>query len=293
MRFSSVMFKQLLAASAVFALAAPVAVQAQEVPSYASTQADDQQIRGRVVGFDGGYNLSVRDDNGYVDNVQLHDGTIINPTGITLAPGMVVSVVGYNAGQAFDANEIDTPYTFDDGVPYYAGQPWTYYGPSFDLGFFFGNIGWWHGGGGWGGYGRSYGYGRGYGYGYGYGHGAYGYGHGGFGNGYGHGYNTGVHVNNVTVNNGGYGNHFSGGGYHGGPNTGFANRGGYTGGNPGGGQPNTGFANRGGYSGGGARFGGAASGGHFGGGSSGAARFGGGGSSRGGGGGSRGGGGHR
>jgi hypothetical protein len=287
------MFKQLLAATAVLALAAPVAAQAQEVPSYASTQADDQQIRGRVVGFDGGYNLSVRDDNGYTDNIQLHDGTIINPTGITLAPGMVVSVIGYNSGPVFDANEIDTPYTFDDGVPYYGGQPWTYYGPSFDLGFFFGNVGWWHGGGGWGGYGRSYGYGRGGGY--GYGHGAYGYGHGGFGNGYGHGYNNGgVRVNNVTVNRGGYGaygggNRSSTPSYRGGSNTGFTNRGGYNGGGARFGGGNTGF---GGGASGGHFGGGASSGGHFGGGGGGGGHFGGGGGggSHGGGGG---GGGHR
>ncbi len=42
--------------------------------------------------------LQVRDEQGYVDNVQLHQGTIINPTGITLEPGMVVSILGYNSG---------------------------------------------------------------------------------------------------------------------------------------------------------------------------------------------------
>ena len=60
--------------------------------------ADDQQIRGRISSFDGGYNLTVADERGFTDNVQLHDGTIINPTGLTLAPGMVVSILGYNAG---------------------------------------------------------------------------------------------------------------------------------------------------------------------------------------------------
>jgi hypothetical protein len=58
---------------------------------------------------------------------------------------MVVSILGYNAGAAFSANEIDTPYTFRAGVPYYYGHPWDYYGPSISLGFFFGNRGWWHG----------------------------------------------------------------------------------------------------------------------------------------------------
>jgi hypothetical protein len=139
------MLKQILAAAAALALAAPVAAQAQTVPSYAYAQ-NDQQIQGRVASFDGAYGLTVTDNNGYVDNVALHDGTIINPTGLTLEPGMIVDIVGYNAGAEFDANEIDTPYTFDDAIPYYAGHPWNYYGPSFGLSFFFGNTGWWHAG---------------------------------------------------------------------------------------------------------------------------------------------------
>jgi len=142
------MTKQLLAAAAVLALLAPVAVQAQELPSYAQSQAGagggDQQVRGRIADFDGGYNLEVRDANGYVDSVRLHDGTIINPVGVTLAPGMVVSILGYNAGTYFAANEVDTPYTMDEGVPYFEGEPWTYYGPAIGLGFFFGYWGWWH-----------------------------------------------------------------------------------------------------------------------------------------------------
>ncbi len=130
------------------AAAAPLAAQAQDEPSYAQPQyaQADAQIRGRIASFDGGYNLTVRDERGYIDNVQLHDGTIINPTGLTLAPGMIVSILGYNAGPYFDANEVDTPYTYYGGSPYYGGHPWNYYGPSISLGFFFGNPGWWHGG---------------------------------------------------------------------------------------------------------------------------------------------------
>jgi hypothetical protein len=128
---------------AALALTAPLAAGAQTPPSYADN-GGDAQIRGRVVDFDGGYGLRVRDDRGYIDNVQLHPGTIINPTGLTLAPGMVVSVLGYNAGSSFAANEIDTPYTFYGSVPYYGGYPWSYYGAGVSLGFFFGNSGWWH-----------------------------------------------------------------------------------------------------------------------------------------------------
>lgn len=141
---------QLFAAFAALAFLTPLAAAAQEGPTYAQPQlaqvADDQQIQGRISSFDGGYSLTVADERGFVDNVQLHDGTIINPTGLTLAPGMVVSILGYNAGQYFAANEVDTPYTYAGaGVPYYAGHPWNYYGPTVSLGFFFGNTGWWHG----------------------------------------------------------------------------------------------------------------------------------------------------
>jgi hypothetical protein len=148
------MFIRLLAAlgAANIALILPLAASAQDAPSYAqpgsvpSYATQDQQVHGRVVGFDGGYNLQVRDDHGYLDNVRLHQGTVINPTGLTLAPGMVVSVNGYNQGSYFAANEIDTPYQLYGPVPYYGGHPWYYYGPTFSLGFFFGSAGWWHGG---------------------------------------------------------------------------------------------------------------------------------------------------
>jgi hypothetical protein len=145
------MIKQLAAALAAFTLtavgfSAPIAAQAQDVPSYAQpAPSGEGQIRGRITSFDGAFSVIVRDERGYNDNVQLHPGTIINPTGITLAPGMVVSILGYNAGSYFSANEVDTPYTYYSGIPYYSGHPWDYYGPSVSLAFFFGNPGWWHG----------------------------------------------------------------------------------------------------------------------------------------------------
>jgi hypothetical protein len=134
---------------AALILSVPLVASAQ-VPSYADPGdngggSGDAQIRGRILSFDGGYSVQVRDDKGYVDNVQLHPGTIINPTGITLAPGMVVSILGYNQGSSFAANEVDTPYTYYAGSPYYLGHPWNYYGPSVGLSFYFGNTGWWHG----------------------------------------------------------------------------------------------------------------------------------------------------
>jgi hypothetical protein len=148
------MLRPIAALVAALFISAPLAASAQidpGVPSYSEDQAaaygGDAQIHGRILSFDGAYSVQVRDEKGYVDNVQLHQGTIINPTGLTLQPGMVVSIMGYNAGPYFAANEIDTPYTYYAGFPYYAGHPWNYYGPTVSLGFFFGNAGWWHGGG--------------------------------------------------------------------------------------------------------------------------------------------------
>lgn len=143
------MVKHFLAALAALTLAVPIAAQAQDVPSYAEGQpsyaSGEENVHGRIVRFDGAYSLQVRDEQGYVDNVQLHQGTIINPTGITLQPGMVVSILGYNSGSFLAANEVDTPYNFYGGVPWYGGHPWNYWGPTVGLTFFFGNVGWWHG----------------------------------------------------------------------------------------------------------------------------------------------------
>jgi len=148
------MTRLITALVAALFLAAPLAASAQEVgqygppPSYTDAQppgGDEANIHGRILQFDGGYKLQVRDEKGYVDSVQLHQGTIINPTGLTLTPGMVVSIMGYNAGQVFAANEVDTPYVYYSGIPYYQGHPWNYYGPTVSLGFFFGSPGWWHG----------------------------------------------------------------------------------------------------------------------------------------------------
>jgi hypothetical protein len=111
---------------------------AQPVPNYASGTSDET-IRGTVAAINGPYNISVRDERGFVDNVNLHQGTIINPTGLSLAPGLSVTILGHNDGNAFSANEIDTPYQTMSAVPLYS--PYGYYpypyggfGPSYRIG---------------------------------------------------------------------------------------------------------------------------------------------------------------
>jgi hypothetical protein len=63
----------------------------------------DGQIGGVVDSFSP-FNLYL--DRG--THVELHQGTVINPTGITLQPGMRVQVYGFwNRDGSFAANEID------------------------------------------------------------------------------------------------------------------------------------------------------------------------------------------
>lgn len=109
-------------------------------PSYARPSTE-QTIRGRIRSIDGKYRIEIVDDRTrLIDEVELHQGTIINPTGITLEPGMHVRITGYNAGPVFEANEIDTPYHYAAvPVPVYYGPGWWYpgypygYGPAFSL----------------------------------------------------------------------------------------------------------------------------------------------------------------
>jgi hypothetical protein len=93
--------------------------QAQDVPSYARPEAPppvpsyarrQEVLRGRITAMNGKYGISVRDDRGFVDTVELHDGTVITPRGFRLAPGVTVTVYGHSGGNVFNADEIDTPY---------------------------------------------------------------------------------------------------------------------------------------------------------------------------------------
>lgn len=137
------------AAIAVVGLVLPTIASAQGIPSYAQPSRDES-VHGRIASVNGTFNITVRDDRGFADNVELHQGTIINPTGLTLETGMTVTILGVSNGGEFDATEIDTPYHYDGPlpVPAYYGPGWWYpgygygYGPSFGLTLFFGVGGW-------------------------------------------------------------------------------------------------------------------------------------------------------
>ena len=84
------MRKQLLAALAALTFAVPIAAHAQ-APQYADGQpsyaSGEENIHGRIVSFDGGYNLQVRDEQGYVDSVQLHQGRSSTRPASRCSPG--------------------------------------------------------------------------------------------------------------------------------------------------------------------------------------------------------------
>jgi hypothetical protein len=112
---------------AAFAQQIPAPPDAQSAPTYARPSAvnGEETIHGRINLFDGKYRLEVRDDRGFIDNVEMHQGTVINPTGLALQPGMAVTILGYNRGHVFAANEIDTPYQSYGLVP--VVYPYPYY----------------------------------------------------------------------------------------------------------------------------------------------------------------------
>jgi hypothetical protein len=96
-----------VAVAALAVIGGLVPAAAQTVPSFGQPLGN-QRLDGIVVRFaEGTYDLELRDDRGILDTVRLHDHTIIFPIGTTLAPGMRVRIVGFNAGNAFTANEID------------------------------------------------------------------------------------------------------------------------------------------------------------------------------------------
>jgi hypothetical protein len=133
------------AAIAAAALIVPAIASAQVDPSYATGDqgGQNQQIQGTVSAINGTWNITLADANGYSDSIALHQGTIINPTGLTLEPGMNVTIDGYADGSNFDAVEIDTPYQYQGPAPvavYYGAGEWypgyAYgWGPSFSLFF--------------------------------------------------------------------------------------------------------------------------------------------------------------
>jgi hypothetical protein len=90
-------------------VAVSVLALANLVPARVSADAPGRLV-GMVTNFHGKYGLVVRDADGRVVDVVLHQGTIIKPEGLRLERGMLVTVLGRADSGNFAATEIDTPY---------------------------------------------------------------------------------------------------------------------------------------------------------------------------------------
>jgi hypothetical protein len=84
-------------------------------------------ISGTVTQFSG-YNMTLNGGQ----SVSLHQGTVINPTGTTIQPGMNVVVSGYPNGGTFDANEVDVN---GSGGGYYGNNGGNYNGRPYPNGY--------------------------------------------------------------------------------------------------------------------------------------------------------------
>jgi hypothetical protein len=133
---SKTTLRSLLAVAVLASTALPASARAQggTLPSYATRE---DRIQGTISGFNGPYTVYVRDDRGYVDNVTLRSGTVINPTGLRLEVGQRVTILGFAQGKTFVANEIDAPYArwpvygYVLPPPYWYGPVYPYYGPYY------------------------------------------------------------------------------------------------------------------------------------------------------------------
>jgi hypothetical protein len=126
-----------LAATLAFGAAVLPARVGAQTPPYATPGSGPaiggETIHGVIEAIEGAYRILVRDDRGFVDDVTLRQGTIINPRGLRLRVGMSVTISGFASGSTFSAVEIDAPYSYDGGA---AGS--TYYSTYPDYGYGYG-----------------------------------------------------------------------------------------------------------------------------------------------------------
>ncbi|HTJ28493.1 MAG TPA: hypothetical protein VMA36_20215 [Candidatus Limnocylindria bacterium] len=92
-------------------------------PSSPTTAAHAATLSGTIAVFDGKYHLQLRDERGSLDDVMLHRGTVITPTGQPLTSGMHVTISGTTNGTVFDADEIDV--ADEDATIEYSPGPYT------------------------------------------------------------------------------------------------------------------------------------------------------------------------
>ncbi|SRR5665213_71041 len=120
----------------------PASVAAQSAPPYARPESVPangiETIHGVIESIEGPYRISVRDDRGFIDDVTLRQGTIINPRGLRLRPGMIVTISGYVSASTLTADQIDSPSQYDAGPP--GGSYYGSYPDYYDYGQYYGGV---------------------------------------------------------------------------------------------------------------------------------------------------------
>jgi hypothetical protein len=100
--------KRLMSSAAIVAaLVLPLGTEADAQNAPAASGNDT--IQGVIKTINGRYGLTVTDNGGGLEGVTMHQGTIINRSGLRLATGMLLIIVGHRDGSTFDANKIDAP----------------------------------------------------------------------------------------------------------------------------------------------------------------------------------------
>ncbi len=132
------LYRKIMPLAVTGAVVMSLAQSASAAPGYASR---DEEIHGRISEFLGKYHITVRDDQGYVDDVSMHQGTVINPIGLTLSQGMRVTIYGHGDGDTFEADEIDTPYHHAGYAYPYPTYPVYPVYPGYGYGYGYGAYG--------------------------------------------------------------------------------------------------------------------------------------------------------
>jgi hypothetical protein len=104
-------------------------------PNFSTTQyalSREQTVHGVITSLNGKYGLTVKLDNADADSVTMHRGTIINPTGLQLTPGMQVTITGHPDSGSFAVDKIDAPVQYFEAQEQ-ARRAQAYIGPLIPL----------------------------------------------------------------------------------------------------------------------------------------------------------------
>lgn len=100
------------------------------IASAAEVAVAQTQLQGTITEIVGKYDVRVKTARGNIADVTLRQGTIINPSGMTLRPGVRVTVLGSGNADSFAAAQIDTPFHIENSpIAQFGAYPGGTYGP--------------------------------------------------------------------------------------------------------------------------------------------------------------------